>query len=113
MDAVLPLTLVCKLSSERAVASLSLTITSSIRSRLALLPATDADRVLRAATCASPFWIMAMAEFLTPPVMPSIDTLMLSIRWPSAVSAVATVCSSSEREDDTSPTVLESSLMLV
>ncbi|CZZ93100.1 Uncharacterised protein [Enterobacter hormaechei] len=94
MDALLPFTSVCKLSSERAVASFSLTITSSMRSSCALLPATDADSVLRAATCASPFWIMAMAEFFTPLVMPSIDTLMLSIRWPSAVSAVATVCSS-------------------
>ncbi len=114
MDALLPLTSVCRLSSERAVASLSLTITSSIRSR--------SSRCCRrpmqigfygAATCASPFWIMAMAEFFTPPVMPSMDTLMLSIRWPRAVSSVATVCSSWLSEDETSLIALESSLKLV
>ncbi|SAH31286.1 Uncharacterised protein [Enterobacter cloacae] len=50
MDAVLPLTFVCRLSNARAVASLSVTITSSMRSSCALLPATDADKVLRVAT---------------------------------------------------------------
>ncbi|MGS6465681.1 hypothetical protein ACVGXT_19835, partial [Enterobacter intestinihominis] len=52
MDALLPFTSVCKHSSERAVCSISLTITYTMRYSSALLTATDSDNVLRAATFA-------------------------------------------------------------
>jgi hypothetical protein len=42
----------------------------------------------------------------TPPVMPSIDTDAVDSLAQRGISR-RTVCSSSEREDDTSPTVLE------
>ena len=97
---ILPPASASSVTSARATAWLVSAIVVSTLSILALFPAFVAVWERRLTTCASPFWIIAIAEFFTPPVIPSIETEISSIftaacASPSAFSCISFACCSS------------------